>query len=231
MRIAVLRFPGSNCDQDALYALRDELNVEAEYVWHHETTLDGFTGVFLPGGFTFGDYLRCGAIAARSPIMVAVREFAAQGKPVLGVCNGFQVLCESGLLHGALGRNVSGRFVCDWVHLRREESNSFWLLDLPRTLRLPIAHGEGRFLADPKTVDEIEAKNLVAFRYCDQHGEVTEEANPNGSVNGIAGLVNEQGNVLGMMPHPERAVSLRLGGTDGLDLLTRFGANFPAFDR
>ena len=215
MTVAVLRFPGSNCDQDALWALRDDVGVGAEYVWHEATSLDGFGAVFVPGGFSYGDYLRCGAMAARSPVMAAVREFAAGGGPVIGACNGFQILCEAGLLPGALLLNEGQRFVCDWVWLRAETRRSPWTEAVDRPIRVPIAHGEGRYVCDAEELARLEGEGRVAFRYVDSAGQATPEANPNGSVNGIAGVLNDPGNVLGMMPHPERATKELLGSTDG----------------
>ncbi|WP_448569657.1 phosphoribosylformylglycinamidine synthase subunit PurQ [Thermus sp.] len=215
MRWAIVRFPGSNCDEDARFAL-ERAGMEAEFVWHTERELKGFDGVFLPGGFSYGDYLRAGALAAKSPVMEAVRRFAQEGRYVVGVCNGFQVLTEAGLLPGALLANLNLHFTCKEVGVRVER------VDLPFTrlyqkgqvLRLPIAHAEGRYYADPETLARLEGEGLVVFRYAPLRGE--RDYNPNGSLNDIAGIVNEKGNVLGMMPHPERAVDEVLGGTDGL---------------
>lgn len=214
MRIAVLQFPGSNCDQDALFALRDQVGVQSEYVWHQESSLAGFDGVFLPGGFSYGDYLRCGAMAARAPIMAAVREMAQGGAPVIGVCNGFQVLCEAGLLPGALMLNESQRFVCQDVTLQAVNRASRWTAGVSGPIRIPVAHGEGRYLCSPEVLRELQDQDRIAFRYV---GE-----NPNGSMDNIAGILNAAGNVLGMMPHPERAVNPLLGGTDGLQILRAF---------
>lgn len=222
MKIAVIQFPGSNCDQDALGSLREDLGVQAEYVWHGETSLAGFDGVFIPGGFTYGDYLRCGAIAARSPVMAAVQEFAAAGRPVLGVCNGFQILCEAGILPGALMPNLGERFVCANVHLVAAQHTSPWTAGVEGVLPIPIAHGEGRYLADDTVLDRLEGEGLVAFRYCSQSGAVEESANPNGSARNIAGIVNSAGNVLGMMPHPERATRKILGSQAGLPIIAGF---------
>ncbi|MCW5943756.1 MAG: phosphoribosylformylglycinamidine synthase subunit PurQ [Fimbriimonadaceae bacterium] len=215
MNVAVLRFPGSNCDQDALCSLREDIGVGAQYVWHEEDALAGFDAVFVPGGFTYGDYLRCGAIASRSPIMDAVRRFAADGRPVIGVCNGFQVLCEAGLLPGALMQNASQKFVCDHIWLTVANRSSYWTRHVDRVLRIPIAHGEGRYVADEETLRRVEDEGRVAFRYSGPNGERDPRFNPNGSMDDIAGLVNEAGNVLGMMPHPERATKAILGGEDG----------------
>lgn len=206
MKVAVLRFPGSNCDQDALWSLRSDIGVEADYVWHEATSLAGFDAVFLPGGFSYGDYLRCGAIASRAPIMTEVARFAREGRPVIGVCNGFQVLCEAGLLPGALLLNEGQKFVCEVVTLRAENRTSIWTQGVDRELRIPIAHGEGRYICEEAELDRLEQEGRVAFRYV---------SNPNGSLRDIAGILNSAGNVLGMMPHPERATRALLGSEDG----------------
>ncbi|MDI9635126.1 phosphoribosylformylglycinamidine synthase subunit PurQ [Kamptonema cortianum] len=219
MRVAVIQFPGSNCDQDALWSLRSDIGVSADYVWHDSNDLSGFDAVFVPGGFSYGDYLRCGAIAARSRILNAVVEFAGTGGPVIGVCNGFQVLCESGLLPGALLQNSGERFICKDVFLKAENRTSLWTRGVDGVIRTPIAHGEGRFFCDDETLQRIEGDGLVAFRYVDEEGNLTESANPNGSLDNIAGLVSKAGNVLGMMPHPERATNESLGNTDGKVIL------------
>jgi len=219
MNVAVIKFPGSNCDQDAYFALRDDLGLGAEYVWHEATSLDGFDAVFLPGGFSYGDYLRCGAMASRAPIMSEVRRFADEGKPVIGACNGFQVLCEAGLLPGALLLNAGQKFLCKDVYLKAENRTSLWTRGVDRTLRIPIAHGEGRYVADEETVARLEANGQIAFRYVDAFGELTDAANVNGSAHAIAGVLNEKGNVLGLMPHPERATRTLLGSADGLFIL------------
>lgn len=217
--IGVVRFPGSNCDEDACWAL-SQLGGTVKLIWHRETRLDGVDAVVLPGGFSYGDYLRSGAMAAQSPVMEAVREFAAFGGPVLGICNGFQVLTESGLLPGALARNARPHFLCRSVHVRVERTDLEFTAGYRerQVLRLPVAHAEGSYFADPETLRALEGRNGVIFRYCDDRGELEAEA-PNGSVNAIAGIVNERGNVLGMMPHPERAVEGQLGGDDGVPLL------------
>ena len=217
MRFGVVVFPGTWSDTDCFHVLSDVFQQPVEYVWHKETDLSSFDCVILPGGFSYGDYLRTGAIARFSPVMREVGEFARRGKLVLGICNGFQTLCEAGLLPGVLTRNAHLQFRCQWVHLRVENPSSpFSAAASPKTvLRIPISHGEGNYYADPDTLDELEANNQVIFRYCTEGGVVTEEANPNGSVRGIAGIVNRRGNVLGMMPHPERCCEELLGGTDG----------------
>ncbi len=220
MRFAVVVFPGTWSDHDCHYALTAVLGQEADLVWHRQTDLSPYDCVVLPGGFSYGDYLRCGAIARFSPVMEAVVAHAQAGKPVIGICNGFQVLCESQLLPGALMRNDSLQYRCQWVHLRVENAETaFSLACRPGdVLRIPISHGEGRFFADDETLSTLESSRRVVFRYCTPDGEVTPEANPNGSLNNIAGIVNERGNVLGMMPHPERACEPLMGGEDGLPI-------------
>jgi phosphoribosylformylglycinamidine synthase len=218
MRFAVVVFPGTWSDHDCQYVLRDVLHQEADLVWHRETDLSRYDCVVLPGGFSYGDYLRTGAIARFSPVMEAVARHAGAGRPVIGICNGFQVLCEAGLLPGALMRNESLQFRCQDVHLRAENTTSpFTRLCRPgQVLRLTISHGEGRYFAEDATLDDLEASGRVAFRYCAPDGAITPDANPNGSLRNIAGIVNERGNVLGMMPHPERAGEALMGGSDGL---------------
>jgi phosphoribosylformylglycinamidine synthase len=209
MRFGVIVFPGSNCDHDAFYAVGNNLGQPVEYIWHDSSTLGAVDAVILPGGFAYGDYLRCGAIAKFSPVMKAVRRFAADGGLVLGVCNGFQILVEAGLLPGALIRNRGLKFICREVRLRVET------VDSPFTsagrkgqiLRLPIAHGEGCYFADQRTLDELEAEDRIAFRY---------DGNPNGSLRDIAGILSRERNVMGMMPHPERATEPLMGSSDGL---------------
>lgn len=220
MRIAILQFPGSNCDQDCLRAFREGLGAQAEYLWHKDTSLRGFDGIVIPGGFSYGDYLRCGAIARFSPIMKSVIEAAGAGMPVLGICNGFQILCEAGLLPGALVRNHTLHFVCrmSWLRLEAEGTPFTAELQKGQILRLPIAHGEGAYYADKATLADIEAQDQVIFRYVDSSGNVTDQTNPNGSLHNIAGICNAKRNVLGMMPHPDRAWDQRLGSTDGIFL-------------
>lgn len=219
MKVAVIRFPGSNCDQDALHSLRDDVGVSAEYVWHEDRSLAGFDAVFIPGGFSYGDYLRCGAMASRAPVMAEVARLASEGKPVIGVCNGFQILCEAGLLPGALILNVSQKFICKYVNLARSNSSSLWTKGVDRILSIPIAHGEGRFICDEDDLKRLEDEDRVALRYVSPNGERGDEFNPNGAMDDIAGIVNEKGNVLGMMPHPERATKAILGPVDGLQIL------------
>ena len=218
MRFAVIRFPGSNCDQDCFHAVRDEMGLATEYVWHKESSLAGFDAIIVPGGFSYGDYLRCGAIARFSPVMAAVRAAADEGKLVIGVCNGFQILCESGLLPGALIRNRSLRFVCAEVGLRVETSRSPFTNACPAgtVLRMPVAHGEGCYYADDATLAALEANDQVLLRYVDARtGRPAVGSNPNGSRADIAGVCNRARNVFGLMPHPDRACNARLGSEDG----------------
>ena len=216
MRAAIVVFPGTWSDGDCVFAL-ERLGVQTRRVWHRETDLGGAELVVLPGGFSYGDYLRCGAIARLSPVMEAVRAHAEAGAPVIGICNGFQILCEAGVLSGVLMRNASLQFRCQPVHLVADEHASPFTagIEAGRVLRVPISHGEGNYFADAATVEALEVERRVAFRYCDADGLVTPEANPNGSVGNIAGVLNERRNVLGMMPHPERAADALLGGEDG----------------
>lgn len=220
MHFAVLQFPASNCDQDAVHALR-HLGQTAHYVWHKDRSLNDPDAVIVPGGFSYGDYLRCGAIARLSPVMQAVCNFAAAGGIVLGICNGFQILCEAGLLPGALVRNRGLQFRCEHVHLRVANTESAFTRGIPagKILRLPIAHGEGCYFADETTLAQLQANHQILFRYCDARGELSEAANPNGSLHHIAGICNTTGNVAGMMPHPERATEAILGSDDGRHVL------------
>ncbi|MCY4204204.1 MAG: phosphoribosylformylglycinamidine synthase subunit PurQ [Bacteroidetes bacterium] len=217
MRVGVIVFPGSNCDHDAYHVARHVFGLETSFIWHKERELPPVDLVIVPGGFSYGDYLRAGAVARFSSIMDSVIRFAEQGGLVLGICNGFQVLCECGLLPGVLLRNSSVRFVCKWVHLRTDNvENPFTdSADPGQILRLPVAHGEGNYFAESSELAELEHNGQVVFRYTTPDGEATLEANPNGSANNIAGIVNRGGNVLGMMPHPERAAEHALGGQDG----------------
>ncbi|MEJ0000555.1 MAG: phosphoribosylformylglycinamidine synthase subunit PurQ [Verrucomicrobiota bacterium] len=220
MRWAVLQFPASNCDQDAYHVLKHVLAQDVEYVWHKETSLAGIDAIVLPGGFSYGDYLRCGAIARFSPIMPAVKAAAAEGKTVLGICNGFQILCEAGLLPGVLVRNASLHFRCEVRPVRVENPGTRFTSEYltGQVLRLPIAHGEGHYVADDATLDALFANRQVLFTYCDAQGRTRPESNPNGSQRHIAGITNRAGNVLGLMPHPERASEKILGSADGLKL-------------
>lgn len=217
MRFAVVRFPGSNCDQDCLLAVQSLPGASADFVWHKDTSLAGFDAVILPGGFSYGDYLRCGAIARFSPIMKSVIAAAQSGLPVLGICNGFQILCESGLLPGALVRNRGLHFLCKHVWLRVENAETQFTraTSAGETLRIPIAHGEGCYYAPPEILADLREHRQILLRYCDEHGQTGEESNPNGSCESIAGIMNRAGNVFGLMPHPERACESLLGSEDG----------------
>ncbi len=220
MKFGVIVFPGSNCDHDAYHVLSKHVGQPVDFVWHKETNLDRYDAILIPGGFSYGDYLRAGALAKFSPVMKAVTEFAASGKFVFGVCNGFQILCESGLLPGALIRNSGLHFVCRHVNIRVENANLPYTNELENgeVLSIPIAHAEGNYVCDDQIFAELEDNNQIIFRYCDETGEITDEANPNGSRSNIAGISNEKGNVLGMMPHPERACEELLGSNDGRDI-------------
>ncbi|MCA2982393.1 phosphoribosylformylglycinamidine synthase subunit PurQ [Gemmatimonas sp.] len=222
MKAGIVRFPGSNCDEDAFHAVADILGQDAVYLWHKDHDLQGVDLVILPGGFSYGDYLRAGAIARFSPIMKEVVQHANRGGLVLGICNGFQIACEAGLLPGALLRNDTLRFVSAPVTLRVESIATRFTSQyhLGQQIRIPVAHGDGRYTADGDVLARLEGEGHVVFRYVDANGEPTGEANPNGSLRNIAGIVSEAGNVLGMMPHPERAMEAALGSTDGLPLFT-----------
>jgi phosphoribosylformylglycinamidine synthase len=220
MKFAVVVFPGSNCDHDAYHAAKHVLGQEAELLWHKDTSLRGADVVILPGGFAHGDYLRTGAIARFSPIMGEVQKFAAAGGPVLGICNGFQVLLEAGLLPGAMLRNTSLQYQCEYVYVKVEQTDTPFTAACTtgQVLRIPIAHGEGNYYAEPDVIARLEKNRQVVFRYATAAGDVSAAANPNGSVNNIAGLCSEQRNVVGLMPHPERACELAVGSADGLVL-------------
>lgn len=220
MKFGVVTFPGSNCDYDAYRAVIDGLGEEAVFLWHKDHDLQQSDVIILPGGFSYGDYLRAGAIARFSPVMQDVVAFARRGGPVIAICNGFQIACEAGLLPGALLRNASLKFVCEVVHLRVETTDTMFTnrYDRGSVLRIPIAHGDGRYTADPETLNRLESEGRVVFRYVGGPGDADEWWSPNGSMRAIAGIVNEEGNVLGMMPHPERAIDPLLGSADGLGL-------------
>ena len=217
MRFGILVFPGTWSDTDCHYAVSDVLGQDADYVWHKDDNLAGYDAIIVPGGFSYGDYLRAGAIARFSPVMPAVRDFAADGGLVIGICNGFQILCEAGLLPGALRRNDHLQYRCQWTHLRPERTDTAFTsrCTTDRPLAVPVSHGEGSYYADPETVVGLETGGQVLFRYCEPDGTATAAANPNGSVANIAGITNQNGNVLGMMPHPERSCELLLGSEDG----------------
>ena len=220
MKFGIVTFPGSNCDYDAYQAVVEQLGEEATFLWHKDHDLKNSDVIVLPGGFSYGDYLRAGAIARFSPVMQDVAAFAKRGGPVLGICNGFQIACEAGLLPGALLRNASLKFVCELVKLRIETSDTLFTnrYDRGQIVRIPIAHGDGRYTADEETLDRLEGEGRVVMRYVGGPGDADEWWSPNGAMRAIAGIVNEGGNVLGMMPHPERAVDLLLGSEDGLSI-------------
>lgn len=217
MKFGVVVFPGSNCDYDTFHVLQNVMGQETVFLWHKDHDLQGVNCVVLPGGFSYGDYLRSGAIARFSPIMAEVKKFARAGGLVLGICNGFQILLEAGLLPGAMLRNKNLKFLCQHVHIRVENQKTAFTgaAKKGKVLRIPIAHFDGNYYAEPELLTELEKNKQVVFRYCDEKGQVTEEANVNGSVNNIAGIINREGNVLGMMPHPERASEKILGSEDG----------------
>ena len=217
MRFGILVFPGTWSETDCHHAVNGVLGQEADYIWHQDDDLTGYDAIIVPGGFSYGDYLRAGAIARFSPVMGAVKEFAAAGGLVIGICNGFQILCEAGLLPGALRRNEHLQYRCQWTRLRTERTDTpFSRRCAPeQVLEVPVSHGEGSYFADARTLQELEDQRRILFRYCDADGVATAEANPNGSVANIAGILNERGNVLGMMPHPERSCELLLGSDDG----------------
>jgi phosphoribosylformylglycinamidine synthase len=219
VKFGVVTFPGSNCDHDCYHALKHVLHQEVRFLWHKDTAIDDLDCIVLPGGFSYGDYLRTGGLARFSPVMQAVEAFARKGGFVLGICNGFQILLEAGLLPGAMLRNRSLRFICRDVHVHVESEETPYTKNLQgRTLRIPIAHMEGNYFADPQTLKTLEEQGRVVFRYADPEGNVTAEANPNGSLSNVAGICNESRNVLGMMPHPERACEQSLGSEDGKTL-------------
>ena len=233
MKFGVVVFPGSNCDRDMRDALADDLGQDVTMLWHKDRDLSAFTTddcIVLPGGFSYGDYLRCGAIARFSPMMQSVIEFAKAGGKVLGVCNGFQILCEAGLLPGALIRNRDLHFICDHVYVRVETSDSPFTNEISAgsVLRIPIAHAEGNYVCDDQTLDELKREHRIVFRYCDANGAITEAANPNGSRDNIAGICSRDRNVLGLMPHPERACKDLLGSSDGRDIFRLLAATLAA---
>ena len=221
MRFGVIVFPGTWSDLDFEHALGSVLGYKVDRVWHKQTDLSPYDCLVIPGGFSYGDYLRAGAIAKFAPVMTALKQYAADGKPVIGSCNGFQILCEAGLLPGAVVRNEHLEFRCEWTHLKTETTGTTFtsLCTKGQVLRMPIAHGEGRYFADPATLLDLNANGQIAFRYCTPSGETSAEANPNGSVENIAGVTNKERNVLGLMPHPERCCEGILGGTDGRFIL------------
>ena len=220
MKFGVVVFPGSNCDHDAYHVVSKHVGQPVDFIWHKETDLSGFDAIIIPGGFSYGDYLRAGALARFSPVMESVKRFAADGGFVFGICNGFQILCESGLLPGALRRNAGLHFVCKHVNLKVENSNMPFTTEVEhdKVLSIPIAHAEGNYTCDDATYNSLEENGQIVFRYCDEDGEITDAANPNGARSNIAGISNLNRNVLGMMPHPERACEELLGSNDGRDI-------------
>ncbi|HVF50994.1 MAG TPA: phosphoribosylformylglycinamidine synthase subunit PurQ [Pyrinomonadaceae bacterium] len=230
MKFGVIVFPGSNCDHDAYHVISKHVGQPVSFIWHQDTDLADFDAVIIPGGFSYGDYLRAGALARFSPVMKSVKEFAARGGFVLGICNGFQILCEAGLLPGALIRNRDLHFICRHINVRVETADTPYTFELERgsVLRLPIAHAEGNYVCDDETLAELRAQDRIVFRYCDPRGEITDEANPNGARDSIAGICNRERNVLGLMPHPERACEDLLGSSDGRDIFRSLAATLAA---
>jgi len=220
MKFGVIVFPGSNCDHDAYHVVSKHIGQPVDFIWHKETDLSGYDAILIPGGFSYGDYLRAGALASFSPVMNAVKDFAAKGGYVFGICNGFQILCETGLLPGALMRNENLHFVCKHVNIRTENTNTPYTSELESgsVLSVPIAHAEGNYVCDEETMSLLEENGQIVFRYCDEDGELSTDANPNGALSNIAGICNLDRNVLGMMPHPERACEELLGSNDGRDI-------------
>jgi len=220
MKFGVIVFPGSNCDHDAYHVISKHVGQPVNFIWHKETDLSDYDAVIVPGGFSYGDYLRCGALAKFSPVMAAVKNFAAEGKFVFGICNGFQILCEAGLLPGALIRNQNLHFICKHVNLKVENNHTPYTSEITagEVLSIPIAHAEGNYVCDDETFHQLEENGQIVFRYCDENGEITDAANPNGARSNIAGICNLDRNVLGMMPHPERACEGLLGSNDGRNI-------------
>jgi phosphoribosylformylglycinamidine synthase subunit PurQ / glutaminase len=230
VKFGVIVFPGSNCDHDAYHVISKHVGQPVDFIWHRDTNLKGYDAVIIPGGFSYGDYLRAGALARFSPVMNSVKEFAANGRLVLGICNGFQILCEAGLLPGALIRNRGLHFICEHIFVRTETADTPFTNELKpgSVLRLPIAHAEGNYVCDDQTLDELKSEDRVVFRYCDSAGKITDQANPNGSRDNIAGICSRGRNVLGLMPHPERACEDLLGSSDGRDLFRSLAATLAA---
>jgi phosphoribosylformylglycinamidine synthase len=218
MKFAVVVFPGSNCDQDCFYVIKEVLNQPIKYIWHKDTKLDDIDCIILPGGFSYGDYLRTGAIARFSPVMKSIIDFANQGGFLIGICNGFQILLESELLPGAMLRNKNLNFICKYVHIKTENAETPFtnLCSKKQILKIPIAHNEGNYYIDETGLKTLEENKQIVFRYCSLNGDISEESNPNGALSNIAGIINREGNVLGMMPHPERSSEIELGSSDGL---------------
>jgi phosphoribosylformylglycinamidine synthase len=230
LKFGVIVFPGSNCDHDAYHVISKHVGQPVDFIWHRDTDLSEYDAVIIPGGLSYGDYLRAGALARFSPVMNSVREFADEGNLVLGICNGFQILCEAGLLPGALIRNRNLHFICEHVNVRVETTETPFTNQLNggSVLRIPIAHAEGNYVCDDETLDELQREDRIVFRYCDAQGVVSDAANPNGSRDAIAGICNRDRNVLGLMPHPERACEDLLGSTDGRDIFRSLAATLAA---
>jgi phosphoribosylformylglycinamidine synthase len=233
MKFGVVVFPGSNCDADCYHVVKEVLNEQVGYIWHKESSVKGYDALILPGGFSYGDYLRCGAIARFSPIMPPVIEFANQGGLIIGICNGFQILLEAGLLPGAMLRNKSLKFICQPAYLKVQRNDTPFtnLLQTKQIIKVPVAHGEGNYFCDPGTLQELQNDKRILFSYCGADGQESEAANPNGSIANIAGIINKKGNVLGMMPHPERCSETVLGGTDGYKILASMVKSFTEVGR
>ena len=230
MKFGIIVFPGSNCDHDAYHVISKQVGQPVDFIWHRDTNLDSYDALIIPGGFSYGDYLRAGALARFSPVMEAVKKFATSGRFVLGICNGFQILCEAGLLPGALIRNRGLHFICEHVTVRVETSDTPFTNEMKpgSVLRLPIAHAEGNYVCDDATRNELQQEDRIVFRYCDAGGNITNDANPNGSRDNIAGICNRARNVLGLMPHPERACEDLLGSSDGRDIFRSLAATLAA---
>jgi phosphoribosylformylglycinamidine synthase I len=230
VKFGVIVFPGSNCDHDAYHVISKHVGQPVDFIWHRDTDLSSYDAVIIPGGFSYGDYLRVGALARFSPVMNSLKEFAERGGFVLGICNGFQILCEAGLLPGALIRNRNLHFICEHVQVRAETTETPFTNQLKAgsVLRIPIAHSEGNYVCDDSTLEELESEDRIVFRYCDDDGEITEASNPNGSRDNIAGICNRERNVLGLMPHPERACEDLLGSVDGRDIFRSLAATLSA---
>lgn len=226
MKFGIIVFPGSNCDHDAYHVISKQVGQPVDFIWHRDTNLSSYDAVIIPGGFSYGDYLRAGALARFSPVMESVKKFAASGRFVLGICNGFQILCEAGLLPGALIRNRDLHFICEHVYVRVETSDTPFTNEMPKgsVRHIPIAHAEGNYVCDDQTLDELRREDRIVVRYCDEHGNVTATTNPNGSRDNIAGICSAGRNVLGLMPHPERACEDLLGSSDGRDIFRSLAA-------
>jgi phosphoribosylformylglycinamidine synthase subunit PurQ / glutaminase len=230
VKFGIIVFPGSNCDHDAYHVISKQVGQPVDFIWHKDTDLRSYDAVIIPGGFSYGDYLRAGALARFSPVMESVKKFAASGRLVLGICNGFQILCEAGLLPGALIRNRDLHFICEYVHVRVETTDTPFTNEMKggSVLRLPIAHAEGNYVCDDATLAELQRDDRIVFRYSDPSGNITDAANPNGARDNIAGICNSSRNVLGLMPHPERACEELLGSTDGRDVFSSLAATLAA---